>query len=104
MGHQMDIPGPGSVGIYFTDGANQIVDWCTRFTPSLDYYGTGEIPLEAISAALDGIPPLYDHALEQGLISKCRRSGAPLDKDEFDACRRFLIHAEQSRFPIRGSW
>ncbi len=104
MGHQLDIPGPGPIGIFFTDGANQVVDWCSHFTPSLDYYGTGKIPLEAISAALNGIPALYEDALEQGLISNGRRSGKPLDKDEFEACRSFLVNAEQNGFPISGSW
>lgn len=104
MGHQLGVSGPGDIGIYFTDGSIQVVDWCSRFTPSLDYYGTGEIPVEAITAAINGIPGLYEDALKQGLINKCRRSGEILSKDEFDACRRFLINAEQSGFPITGSW
>lgn len=104
MGHQLDVSGPGDIGIYFTDGSNQVVDWCSRFTPDLDYYGTGEIPVGAITAAINGIPGLYEDALEQGLLNKGRRSGEILSKEEFEACRRFLINAEQNGLPVRGSW
>lgn len=111
MGHQI---GAGDEGIYFTDGAWLVVNWCERFAPSVkpegmserDWFdmsmGSTSISASAAKTADECVPNEFAKAKELGLLEGDYRR--EIDENAFRQCRDFLKYVADNNLDISGSY
>ena len=109
MGHQI-YASDTSDGVFFTEGAWQVIGWCERFTPRVkpvgmddwqwadQLCGSSEATAEAVRVANERVPMSYEAAKAEGLVR------AKINEEFFECCRRFLRETALRGASIHGSY
>ena len=111
MGYQLDA---GDRGIFISDGAKLVVNWCDRFAPRVkpdgmsDYEwfermaGSTHIMASAAKLADQNVPIGYAEAKSAGFLDGNYRH--EICEECFRQCRDFLRHAAENNLDISGSF
>lgn len=111
MGHQIEAR---DEGIFFTDGAWLVVNWCERFAPNLKpanmsdrewfdrTFGSTQILASAAKIANDRVPDQFTEAKKAGFLEGNYRH--EIGEEAFRQCRDFLRYAAENSLDISGSY